>query len=305
MRPAGMTCLILGGDQREIVTAEVWSSRGWHVIIQGLPDCEPRNNITYLSNIEDVLPEIDLTLLPVRGMDDQGIIHHLPGVREIQWQSVWLQRMKPGARIVIGTAPEVLRKDCKENGIPLHELMTRDDFAFHNAIPTAEGAILSALQRSERTLHGCAALVIGYGRTGIVLAQKLHAWSARVTVAARKASQRAHAETMGCSSLPIAELRRHWGEFDFIFNTVPAMMMRAEDLSLCRRDVVITDVASAPGGVDFQAAHHLGISIRHELSLPGRTAPKSAGTAIVRAIDAILTEAADSCSQAGRGGLQR
>ena len=52
-------------------------------------------------------------------------------------------------------------------------------------MPTAEGAIQLAMEELPITLHGARVLVIGYGRLGRVLADRLAGLKARVSVAAR------------------------------------------------------------------------------------------------------------------------
>ena len=50
-------------------------------------------------------------------------------------------------------------------------------------MPTAEGAIQLAMEELPITLHGARVLVIGYGRLGRVLADRLAGLKARVSVA--------------------------------------------------------------------------------------------------------------------------
>ena len=50
----------------------------------------------------------------------------------------------------------------------------------------------------------------------------------------------------------------------------------------------LLDLASLPGGVDFDAARSLGVKTVHALSLPGKTAPRTAGEDIADTIISIL-----------------
>jgi dipicolinate synthase subunit A len=50
------------------------------------------------------------------------------------------------------------------------------------------------------------------------------------------------------------------------------------------RDTVLIDLASAPGGVDAEAAANLGIRVIFALSLPGKYAPVSAGHIIAQTV---------------------
>ncbi len=69
-----------------------------------------------------------------------------------------------------------------------------------------------------------------------------------------------------------------------MINTVPDRVIDAGFLSLLNGDALIIDLASMPGGVDDDAASHFGVRVIHALSLPGKTAPESAGGYIADAV---------------------
>ena len=48
--------------------------------------------------------------------------------------------------------------------------------------------------------------------------------------------------------------------------------------------MAIIDIASAPGGVDYEAAGALGIAAKLCLGLPGKYAPKTAGEILAEEI---------------------
>jgi dipicolinate synthase subunit A len=53
---------------------------------------------------------------------------------------------------------------------------------------------------------------------------------------------------------------------------------------------VVIDIASAPGGVDFEAAKQLGIAAKLCPGLPGKYSPRSAGEAAAQVARIILEE---------------
>lgn len=53
---------------------------------------------------------------------------------------------------------------------------------------------------------------------------------------------------------------------------------------------MVIDLASAPGGVDFEAASRRGIKSIQALSIPGKVAPKTAGSIIKSTIYDIINE---------------
>ena len=172
---------------------------------------------------------------------------------------------------------EVLRRDC-------HIIdYTKDEiFQLRNALPTAEGALTIAMSELRRTLRGSQALVIGYGRIGKLLADLLRNMGASVTVAARKNTDRTLAQLHGCQSIPIHEAPTKNAlilpqVYHVIFNTVPVKLIDEAILQKIPEETVLIDLASAPGGIDYDAANRLGRKTVLALSLPGKVAPITAG----------------------------
>lgn len=161
-------------------------------------------------------------------------------------------------------------------------------FKARNALPTAEGAIEIAMQNTDFTISGSTALVLGYGFCGKALVSKLRCLDADVTVAARKASDRALAENCGAKAITFEYLKGV--KTDIIFNTVPAPILTEKILETISRDTLIIDIASKPGGIDFDAAEKFGIKTVHALGIPGKFAPFTAGIILKNTVLAMLNE---------------
>lgn len=56
--------------------------------------------------------------------------------------------------VISGAANAYLKNYCEMYKIKLVELFARDDVAIFNSIPTAEGAIMMAIQNTDFTIHG-------------------------------------------------------------------------------------------------------------------------------------------------------
>ena len=159
-----------------------------------------------------------------------------------------------------------------------------------NAIPTAEGAIQIAMEEVKHTIHASKCLVLGNGRIGKILAKMLAGLGADVTVAARKNADRAMAMAFGLKSTSFCNLYEEIGDFDIIFNTVPSLILDADLIKKTSRNTLIIDLASRPGGVDFESARKIGTKVIWALSLPGKVAPYTAGDIIGKTILNILDE---------------
>lgn len=156
-------------------------------------------------------------------------------------------------------------------------------------MPTAEGAIECAMREYEGTISGSKCLVAGFGRIGKILAHKLKLLGANVTVSARKPSDLAYVKALGYNALNTENLRtvKH---FDIAFNTIPKLIFDRELLMNTDTNTLIIDLASLPGGVDFDTAEKLGIYAVRALSLPGKCAPKTAGEIIKTTVFDIIKE---------------
>lgn len=159
-----------------------------------------------------------------------------------------------------------------------------------NSIPTAEGAILCALENSEITIYKSNCLVIGNGRIGKILSDRLCGLRANVCVSARKESDLAYISANNLEAIKTDNLYKHIKKFDFIFNTVPHCVLDDKVLSNCNKNALIIDLASKPGGTDFDAAQKRNLKTIHALALPSKVAPKTAAKFIADIIIQYLTE---------------
>lgn len=193
-------------------------------------------------------------------------------------------KLQKGQTVYGCNFPIELRKDCEEKGIRFVDYMKVDGVASRNAVATAEGAIAEALQMGRVSIQESRILVLGYGTCGAVLADKLMAWKAKVTVAERKEMKRECARTYGCQAISFEKLPEEIGQFDIIFNTVPARVLTECHLNRVKCGVVIIDIASKPGGVDFDYCRKENISAKLCLGLPGKYAPISAAGILMEVI---------------------
>ena len=92
---------------------------------------------------------------------------------------------------------------------------------------------------------------MGYGKIGKILSKDLFGMGAQTFAMARKHADLAMIESHGYEPLPFASLKGRVGDFDIIFNTVPAMVMDGGILSRVRKDALVIDLASKPGGAGF------------------------------------------------------
>ena len=121
-------------------------------------------------------------------------------------------------------------------------------------------------------------------RCAAILADRLKGMGARVTVAGRNASRLVPAHCMGYDTCLLKELGAVIGESDFIFNTIPSLVLDAALANQVQENAAVIDIASAPGGVDFQALERRNIRARLCPGLPGRCSPLSSALILYEAV---------------------
>ena len=168
------------------------------------------------------------------------------------------------------------RENKMKNQIGMYDFFEDEKITILNTISTAEGAIAKAIEETEISLENANVLVLGFGRVGKMLANKLNAMNANVHVEARKEKDLAWIEALGYNSVPLTKLDENLCKMDIIFNTVPAMILNKERLILLNRKIVIIDLASKPGGVDFETCKKLKFKASLYSGIPGKIAPKTA-----------------------------
>ncbi len=279
---------VVGGDMRQAKLAELLADDGHTVHTFGL---EKLGELPGAEG-EDCLDGIalaDCVVLPLPAAGE-GSLLNAPLAAGYHPLAEILNALRPGQVLCAGMVSGALTDMASERGLLLHDYFRREELAVANAVPTVEGAVQIAMEELPITLHRARALVIGYGRLGKLLAHRLSALGARVSVAARKYVDLAWIEAFGYGVEHTGQLEGWLCGYDLVINTVPARILGEEALADLRPGCLVIDLASKPGGVDFEAAARLGVKVIWALSLPGKVAPITAGQSIKSTIYNILHE---------------
>lgn len=189
----------------------------------------------------------------------------------------------PGTIVPVANATSALRERADKMGLRLLEYGKRADFMAENGAITAENALRTAMEQGI-ILHGKRALVIGWGNIGKPLCMMLRGIGMTVTASARKTRHLSEIEAMSYLPVHTAAMEGALELQDLVFNTVPAMVLGEKQLALLPKHAVVIDLASAPGGVDLDAARELSIRALPALALPGKMTPQPAAEAILHAV---------------------
>ena len=273
---------VIGGDLRCAYLAGLLAADGYKVIASGFDGADLPPCVTGCTNPSQAAALAEFIILPMPVTADGNLLNAPFSRSRITLDEV-LAAMKPSQKLVGGAVSDEVRQEVAARGLRIVDYLHRDELAVYNAVPTAEGAIQLAMEELPITIHGARCLVTGYGRIAQALARRLGGLGADVTVAARQFADIARAESQGHTGIEIAHLDDA-GDFDVIFNTVPALIFDRSRLEKLEKTTLLIDLASRPGGVDFNVAAELQIKTIWALSLPGRVAPKSAGRIIKNTI---------------------
>lgn len=280
---------VIGGDMRQLTLAAGLSKEGFRVFLYGFDNAPLPEPWLRSEQYPDFALEADIIILPVPVSFDGSCVNMPFSENKISLDTL-TDKINPTSIVFGGRISENLANAFEKRGIVFRDYMLREELAVKNAIPTAEGAIEIAMSQTPFVLHGSKCLVLGYGRIGKILSQMLCGLGAQTYVEARKFADLAMIEGHGCEPLHLCELAKRIGEFDIVFNTVPSMLLSESVLENMNKHTLIIDLASKPGGVDFDAAKKLGITAIHALSLPGKVAPETSGMIIKETIMNILSE---------------
>lgn len=196
-------------------------------------------------------------------LEKQGMVVHTHN----DWNPSYLE----GCDLLIGPVgfykdgkllPEV-NDACSRYHVPVVNYMSNREFLIANAELTAEGLLSYLITNTPFALNGANALVLGFGRCGSAIAKRLHVLGCRVDAYDLIPEQFEKPES-----------------YDFIINTIPAKVITEDILKPLRKDCILFDIATAPGGYDEDAVSSLGLTLIRCPGIPGITSPKSAGYAI-------------------------
>lgn len=197
----------------------------------------------------------------------------------------------PGALLVTAKADMALREAALAHGFRLLEYGRLPSFQRENGVVTAEGAVQVAMKHRLRTIGGSEALVIGYGSIGRPLSALLKGLGcSRVDVAVRREEQLWVLKGEGYHPFLSRDIEERAENYDLIFNTAPELLLTRPVLEQLRPGALVVDLASKPGGVDWQAAKELELKAVHALALPGQLTPISGAVAIRNAVYELCEE---------------
>lgn len=271
----GKTFSIIGGDLRNVKLAELIAADGNSVNIYGFSKAEFEIKFEQSNTLAEAINGSDVVIGPIPCSNDTETINAPYNSEKIHINEVF-KCINKNQLFIAGRISEKIVHMAKVYNVYTVDMLEREEMAVLNAIPTAEGAIQIAMEEMPITLHNSNALILGYGRVGKTLAKMLQGIGANVYVEARKYADLAWIKSFGYKPVVLSELSQTVKNINVLFNTIPSIVLNNDILKLLNPDCLIIDLASKPGGVDFEKAKEMGLKAIWALSLPGKVAPVTA-----------------------------
>ena len=278
---------IIGGDLRIVKLAEMLIEEGVEVFSYGLEKAEELE-INRCKDLKQAIDSSDIIFGPIPFSSNGKIINTPFSDKKILVEE-FLNNMS-GKTLIAGAIKQEVYDICFEKNIKVIDITKREELAVLNAVSTAEGTIKIAIEETPKNLHGSNILILGFGRIGKILSNMLKGMGANVSCEARKHSDLAWIKAYGYEPIPISNLKENLNRFDVIINTIPYIILDKDNLENVKKEAIVIDLASSPGGVDRDAIKQKQIKFIWALSLSGKVAPVTAAEFIKETLYNIYDE---------------
>jgi dipicolinate synthase subunit A len=277
-----LSYLIIGGDDRLVELANIFSEKGYKVFTHGMEraaNCLAEN----IGNLEEAVAKCEVIIGPIPFSKEANMLNSSYSEKPIMLED-FFSKITGDKRLFFGALNRNSRELAAKYNIKYFDYHQDESYQILNVIPTVEGAVALMISETKITVYGSKVLVLGYGRIGKLLSDYCKALGAKVYVEARKDEDLTWIKAKGMTPVHLQDLKEYLGDVDVIINTVPAILLDEEMLALVRKDALIIDLASLPGGVDHKAAKEKGLRSIHALGVPGKIAARSAGEYIFNTV---------------------
>lgn len=277
-----MSISIIGGDLRMVRLAELYSKEEV-VYIYGfekyfVENQFNKNNIVLCDDLEDCVKK-SKTIISGVPITKDNLTVIAPFTRNVI-ELIELKKYLANKKFIAGNIPE----DFYLDGIENVDLLKNEELAILNAIPTVEGTIKIAIEEREETIFESNVLICGYGRIGKILCDRFSVLGANVYCTARKEADLTWIREKRYVPIKYDEIKEYAPRMDLVVNTIPYIVLKKEILDYFKKDVLMIDIASNPGGIDRAYARQRTIKIINAQGIPGREMPMTTAKYIKKII---------------------
>lgn len=286
-----MKFAVVGGDVRSVFLCELLMRDGHRVCTYALEHAELPSAAPRAGCLQGCVYGVDCVVLPVPS--ELGDYINAPFAAEKLRSTELVTALWSGQLLFGGRLGRELCYSAINAGLRVSDVMSDPAFACGNAALTAEAAVYELIGSGPGSICSSHILITGWGRIAKLLALRLRALGACVSVAARSAADRAMISALGLNCCDFPALEYLTGSSDYIVNTVPARVIAEEALCCAESGTVLLELASPPGGFDRTLAQNIGLKCIAAPGLPGKYSPRAAAALIRDAIYRAVEEQED------------
>lgn len=280
--------LIIGGDDRFIELANLYKKNRYDVSIFGFELADIKT-IKHYDNIDEAVDKSNIIICPLPLAKDGTKLNTYYSKNDIEIEEL-LNKVTDEKILFVGAVNNYSKTVADKYKVSYIDYYIDESYQILNTIPTAEGALAIMINETSITLFESNVLILGYGRIGKVLSEYIKALGANVYVEARKEKDLTWITSKRMKAVPLSNLKEYIEDMDIIVNTIPSLIIDQSLLDMVKKDAFLLDLASKPGGINFEYAKEKGIKTIHALSIPGKIASKSAAQYIYDTINKLLDQ---------------
>ncbi len=278
---------VIGGDLRNIELVKLLAKDQRKVFTYGLEENKEllenlNNNIIICKDIEESCSNVDIIISSIPFSRDGEIIYCEFSKNRIKIID-FFEKIK-GKTLIVGSIKNNVINEALKRNIKIIDVMKNEELAILNTIATAEGTIQTMISNTKNIIHESNILILGFGRVAKTLAKKLQGLVKNVDCASNNKEELAWIEAFGYNVINLENLVENISKYDIIINTIPAIILNYENMKYIKKDTLLIDLASNPGGIDKNEAKDKGLKLIHALGLPGKIAPVSSAKFIKKII---------------------
>lgn len=256
---------IIGGDLRSFFLAKILSKEKNEVKLYGFDKLE---NFKECEKYDEMIRTSNNIVLPIPFSKDNQYVNMPFSNKDIAIREIFYYL--ENKTIFVGNIHQELKEELHRKHNQVIDFMEKEEFAILNAIPTAEATIEIILKNTKKILQNSNCFIMGFGRIGKILADRLKGLSAKVTCMITNEVERAWAVAYGYETISIENLQKNCTklkQYDIIINTIPKIILK-EELKEFKKETLVIDLASKPYGIDRKIAEQEKLNFIEALGLP-------------------------------------
>lgn len=272
-----MNYIIIGGDERAPYLYRRLRKEGDGALCFAL-ETAPLPHIAHC----DTLGAGDVFILPMPAERDGYL--NAPFCKKKRRLNEIFQMLPQSAFVCGGKLGDEAAAEAKNRGVRLYDYMRSPTLTVGNAAITAEGALRILMDASPRCLTELKILVIGRGRIGKLIGDKLRALGADTHVMSGNPEA---AELARVTGFKITEKGGDVSDFDIVVNTAPAAVLTEERQRSLKNGCFLLELASKSGFDETLVSH---CRLINAPGLPAKYAPESAAALVSDAVKTLVKE---------------